>query len=294
MWASLTIPPNASLVSGDNPSDLGHIVRGENRIASWTVNFSISGVFTFDVNISGYRQDTDVYIERVDDTSITVTVLGALLSPKNKAYSTVDIPLEFVVGDPVSWIGYSLDGTANLTVTENTTLLGLTEGPHNIIVYANDTAGKMESSSKIFFKVDTVNPSILGSTQTPNEDNVQPYDSVKVNVTLTDDLSGIRQATLNYTSGNGTWITTAMTNLEGDIWNSTIPPFPYGTNITYYVRAQDKAGNAVTSDDLGFTYEYHVIPEASSIMFMITLITTTLLPVLLLKIKSRKTANTRL
>jgi hypothetical protein len=287
VWASLTIPPNALLVSGDNPTDLGDINRSQSRIASWTVNFSIAGVFTFSVNVSGYRQDNDTYVERISDTSVTVKVLGPLLSPENKAYSTVDIPLEFVVGSPVSWIGYSLDDAANLTVTGNTTLLGLSEGTHSIIVYANDTAGKMEASSKTFFTVDTENPSIIGSTQIPSMDNVQPYDSVEVNATLTDDLSGIQRAYLNYSSGNGTWISNTMMNLEGDVWNSVIPPFPSGTDITYTITAVDKAGNTITSNDLGFTYEYRVIPEASTIILLMTLIVATLLPTLILRTRNR-------
>ena len=287
MWASLTIPPNASLVSGNNPTDLGDINQSQSRIASWTVNFTIAGVFTFNLNVSGYRQDNDTYVERISDTSVTVKVLGSLLSPENKAYSTVDIPLEFVVGNPVSWIGYSLDDAANLTVTGNTTLLGLSEGTHSIIVYANDTAGKMEASSKTFFTVDTENPSIIGSTQIPSVDNVQPYDSVEVNATLTDDLSGIQRAYLNYSNGNGTWISNTMMNLEGDVWNSIIPPFPSGTNITYTITAVDKAGNAITSNDLGFTYEYRVIPEASAIILLMTLIAATLLPALILRTRNR-------
>jgi hypothetical protein len=283
----LTIPPNASLVSGDNPADIGHIIRDQTIIIIWTVNFSIAGVFTFDINISGYRQDNNEYVERVSDTSVTVKILGPLLSPENKAYSTVDIPLEFVVGKPVSWIGYSLDDAANLTISSNTTLLGLSEGIHSIIVYANDTAGKMEASSTTFFTVDTETPSILESTQAPSADNVQPYDSVEVNVTLTDDLSGIRRAYLNYTNGNGTWTSNTMMKIEEDIWNSIIPPFPSGTNITYTITAVDKAGNTITTNDLGFTYEYRVIPEASLIILLITLITATLLTTLILKIKNR-------
>jgi hypothetical protein len=273
--------------------DLGHIFRNQSRIASWSVNFSISGIFTLDVNVSGYRLDYNEYVERIIDTSVTVKVLGPLLSPENKAYSTIDIPLEFVVGNPVSWIGYSLDDAVNLTVTGNTTLLGLSEGMHSIIVYANDTAGKMEASSKTFFTVDTQSPAILGLMQTPSEDNVQPYDSVEVNVTLTDDLSGIRRAYLNYTNGNGTWISNTMMNLEEDIWNSLIPPYPSGTNITYTIIAVDKAGNSITSDDLGFTYTYRVIPEASLIILLMTLFTATLLPTLILKTRNRslKTAE---
>jgi subtilisin family serine protease len=74
-----------------------------------------------------------------------------ILSPKNITY-TSSVPLTFTVNRPTSWIGYSLDGKPNITITGNVTLAGLTNGQHNVIVYANETIGKM-SSSRVYFTV---------------------------------------------------------------------------------------------------------------------------------------------
>ncbi len=52
-----------------------------------------------------------------------------------------------------SWIGYSLDSDANVTIAGNTSFRVLSCGYHHIIVYANDTVGNMYSSAKAYFAV---------------------------------------------------------------------------------------------------------------------------------------------
>jgi len=52
-------------------------------------------------------------------------------------------------------MAYSLDGQANVTVTGNITLSGLSEGSHNLVVYANDTAGNTGLSETVYFTIET-------------------------------------------------------------------------------------------------------------------------------------------
>ena len=75
------------------------------------------------------------------------------LSIENRTYYTRDLSLDFSVDKPTSWLGYSLDGDANITIMGNKTLQGLSYGQHSIIVYANDTIGNFGSSEKIYFSV---------------------------------------------------------------------------------------------------------------------------------------------
>ena len=197
------------------------------------------------------------------------------LSPENKTYSVDDVPLTFTVDEAASWMGYSLDGQANLTITGNTTLTDLADGSHCVVVYANDTAGNMGASSTVCFTVDTTPPNITDVSQTPLENNVSPEDEVEINATITDDVSGVNQVTLNYTNGNGTWITIGVTNLQGDIWTATIPAFPYCTNVTYIVIAEDNVGNIIMTEETDD--HYHVIPEfLSSLVFPLFMIATLL------------------
>ena len=77
----------------------------------------------------------------------------SIVSPENKTYTASNVSLTFSVNELTSWIGYSLDGQANVTITENTTLTVLSLGEHSLIVYAKDTAGNTGTSETIYFSV---------------------------------------------------------------------------------------------------------------------------------------------
>ena len=204
----------------------------------------------------------------------------AIMSPANATYGVTNVSLIFTVSEPADWIGYSLDRAANVTITGNITLTDLTLGSHNIIAYANDTAGLMGASNRVYFTIDDIaSPNITEVCQVPS-DSIQPEDEVEVNATVTDDLSGVRQVTLiyAYTNSSGTWIRAVeMKKLEGTVWNATIPAFPYCTNITYIIMAEDKVGNTITTEENGIEYQYHVIPEFPSFLILPLFMIATLL-----------------
>jgi hypothetical protein len=87
------------------------------------------------------------------DFTINVPPSTAILSPENKTYHTADLPLNFTVNEPQKWVGYSLDGEKNITITGNSTITNLTNGFHSITVYANDTSGNMGASHTLAFTV---------------------------------------------------------------------------------------------------------------------------------------------
>jgi hypothetical protein len=221
-----------------------------------------------------------------ETTPPTITIQ----SPENKTYTVnSSIPLTFTVYEFANWTGYCLDGQANVTITENTTLPILLDGGHHVTVYANDTFGNVGSAT-VYFTVDTTKPNITNVSQDPLT-NILPDTVVKINATATDTTSGIKQVTLNYTTGDGTWISVEMTNLEGNIWNATIPAFPYGTNVTYIIIAVDNAGNTITTEQIhGYKYEYPVVPEFPLAAVLFALMITTLLAATAFR---RKTAQHR-
>ena len=77
----------------------------------------------------------------------------SVLSPLNQTYNEPSLPLVFTVDKPVNWTGYSLDGEQNVTIPGNSTISGLTNGLHNITVYAKDTFGNEGASETIAFTV---------------------------------------------------------------------------------------------------------------------------------------------
>jgi parallel beta-helix repeat protein len=91
----------------------------------------------------------------VPPTPDTTPPTISILSPENKTYPVSDVPLTFTVSESTSWMGYNLDGQANVTITGNTTLSGLSDGSHSLIVYAKDTAGNTGASETIYFTIET-------------------------------------------------------------------------------------------------------------------------------------------
>jgi len=104
--------------------------------------------------LSGSVHAADILENSVGDVRSTAhdTPLSIVVSsPKNVTYTGSNIRLNFTVQGSVSWIGYSVDGLANVTILANTTLVNLKEGSHNVTVYINDTDGIMYSSPTVYF-----------------------------------------------------------------------------------------------------------------------------------------------
>jgi hypothetical protein len=99
-------------------------------------------------------------IAPVDNTAPAIVVL----SPAPGTYNASSIQLSFTVDEPASLIAYSLDGKENRTITENITLTGLTNGVHDLTIYAKDKTGNTGASETICFSVDVPFPTALVAT----------------------------------------------------------------------------------------------------------------------------------
>jgi hypothetical protein len=108
-------------------------------------------VYAADSNYNNGASNT-VYFSNfaVDTVPINLTVT----SIQNTTYASKDVPLSFTVGKAVSWTCYSLDGQANQTAQQNTTLTGLSFGAHMLTVYAQDPIGLVETSTINFVIAD--------------------------------------------------------------------------------------------------------------------------------------------
>ena len=81
-----------------------------------------------------------------------------VLSPINQMFNESSVPLLFTVDKQVNWTGYSRDGQDNITVTGNTTISGLSNGLHNITVYAKDEFENMGVSETFYFTIAVPEP----------------------------------------------------------------------------------------------------------------------------------------
>jgi hypothetical protein len=101
--------------------------------------------------IAGAVFESTTYLTKISPEPDILPPVVSVSSPRNKTYDTSDISLTFTVNEPASWVGYSLDGHDNVTITANITLAALSKGAHNLTVYAKDIAGNIGASETIHF-----------------------------------------------------------------------------------------------------------------------------------------------
>ncbi|CAD6491501.1 MAG: hypothetical protein CHKLHMKO_00132 [Candidatus Argoarchaeum ethanivorans] len=116
-------------------------------------NPTTCGDYLFNITVDDIHFDSD---------TVRITEIEAInvISPEARAYASTCVRLNFTIepeGGTLAWIGYSLDGGANVTIAGNTTvqnvgsLVGSPPYNHNIVVYANDTCGNMVASNTVYF-----------------------------------------------------------------------------------------------------------------------------------------------
>jgi hypothetical protein len=72
----------------------------------------------------------------------------------NWGYDGGPIAFYYEANKPLSWVAYSIDEGVNVTVTRRGIMLpALTNGPHGIKLYANDTEGQVASSMTYYFSI---------------------------------------------------------------------------------------------------------------------------------------------
>jgi len=298
--STATTPIGSAKARGTWPSGGDTHPQGTLNFNSGSQQFSLVKI---ELPYQGPRSAVDFLVDNitvtttgpiVDSTpSVTTTSLSGTLG--NQGWYTSDVTISLSATDDMSGVNkteYSFD---NATWTVYTAPFAVTtEGTTAVYYRSTDNAGNMEASNAVYFNVDTTPSNITDVSQIP-ADNMQPEDTVKINVTVTDAVSGVEWVALNYTNGNGTWITRNMTNLEGNVWNATIQSFPYGTNVTYVIIPEDNAGNTITTEQIyGYKYEYQVVPEfpTASILSLVMLMVT--LAIFIANRKLTKHSNTKL
>lgn len=167
---------------------------------------------------------TQLYIGPQDLTPPTVV----LLSPGDGTVVTRPVPLVFKVNEGTDWIGYRLDGLANVTIDGNSTLTNLPIGSHKVMVYANDTSGNQGFSQENQFTAVNRPPEAsftesattvpTGTTITFNASSSYDLDGYVVEYAwdLGDGTSGTNIITGHAYTENGTYtVTLTVTDNDG-------------------------------------------------------------------------------
>ncbi|RKY41342.1 MAG: hypothetical protein DRP85_06620, partial [Candidatus Makaraimicrobium thalassicum] len=110
-----------------------------------------------------------------------------IVMPENKTYNISSVDLKHVTTDENLEACWYYNGTENISLPncQNTTLTNLQEGSHQIIVYANDSAGN-EGSSTIVFSVDLTKPYIF--IQSPQNTTYENTNNIDLNYTVSDNM----------------------------------------------------------------------------------------------------------
>jgi hypothetical protein len=72
---------------------------------------------------------------------------------QNTNFTTSTFPLNFTIDHPAAEMAYCLDGQEFVSISGNTTLRGLSNGRHNVTVYATDEYGYTGASDTLYFNV---------------------------------------------------------------------------------------------------------------------------------------------
>ena len=102
-------------------------------------------------------------------TSVNMKYQVTILQPANASYKT-SVPLAFLATAPASWMGYSLNGNANVTTRGNVFLDNLLNGTHTIIVYAGREGGTCARETVRFTVEQYANPLDKPESGTPTSD----------------------------------------------------------------------------------------------------------------------------
>lgn len=143
IWTALM---SYTLISGT--ASLQNLSEGYYFLTVFGVYERARGIST---NYPAIMQDTQtVYFTINDGIAPSLTNLQI----ENRTYKQNSLPLNISVDEQVGWMGYSLNGQANVTFTGNMTLNGLEFGSHSLVVYANDTVGNMGATENVNFNIE--------------------------------------------------------------------------------------------------------------------------------------------
>ncbi len=95
--------------------------------------------------------------------NFTVSTNPKIIVPsiQNTTVYKSSVPLNFIIDHAVLEMAYSLDGQNIIPISGNTTLTGLSNGQHNVTVYATDSSGNTYVSDTRLFYVDASKESLI-------------------------------------------------------------------------------------------------------------------------------------
>jgi hypothetical protein len=133
---------------------------------SLNFNFSITGIPYGKHNLiitafgsGGYAEGLTWYSFSKNSSSSVNFVIDkvpvvSFLSFENRTFNNSTVPLNFTIDQSVSKVTYTLDGEKTVAINGNSTLTGLSNGYHNVTIYATNEFENTGSSETVTFSID--------------------------------------------------------------------------------------------------------------------------------------------
>ncbi len=214
-----------------------------NATNNFTQTFS-EGTYTWNIECNGTFQGTS--FSDFNETNYTFSIdtqppIVTINTPIANANLSGTVTLNWTIDDlTFEQVWYSLDGGANITLTgkSNSTNISIsTEGSHTMILYANDSFGRI-SSQTVSFTIDKTPPVL------------------NVILPLNTTIANKNNTFLNYTiSDNVTSVESVLYSLDGQA-NISLPKVDTNTTISFeypgkhilIIYANDSAGNSISKN----------------------------------------------
>jgi len=195
-------------------------------------------VYTWFVNLFDWAGNSFTF----SNNTVTIDTINPginVIYPQNITYNVIITAINYTLSDLYPNTCWFYNGTANNTIacgTNITTKLYSNQGNNTWMVYANDSAGNINSSSLTFF-VDTINPTINFTSPTEQGGSYLSKNSILVNVTSTD----TNLANITISISNSTTLINSTTTLSSPNYQNISVP----RDGIYYINATayDSAGN---------------------------------------------------
>lgn len=201
---------------------------------------------------AGNSNQTTVLVTIQDTTPPNITIH----SPANASTRDTTPLLNATFGEVVNYTWYNVNSTTNSTPAGDASnltlnLTQLTDGPHNVTVYANDSSGNLNYSTR-YFTVDTAPPKVSGLKPTSGS-TVRGVQYINATVTDNSSLSSVA-ANVSNTTYSKTYVLDQTLGNEyyNNSWDtSQLTDGAY--NIT--INATDSAGNSNSTEYVTVTVD---------------------------------------
>lgn len=195
----------------------------ESKVVGWRIYYN---------DTSGNENVTDTMAFKVDATPPTITID----SPQNIIYGSSSIWFNVTLDESGSWCGYSLNGAANKTMSNDSSThfydlnSSMPDGSYHVVFYCNDSYGNM-GSNETWFTVSTMNMDI---TKDMNPNFIVARENETINVTT--------DVKINQTSSNITGI-----NITDEVPYDFSPPDSSHVKV-YNIEYEPYSVTDITND----------------------------------------------